>query len=100
MEYELEKHKEYLQMKEIFENEKILFNKQISMRKEGISKLQNQILNLEKKIKKARPKTDNGSIICEKCDIISMKYLGTSPGQSDHQTWYKCEICGREDYQT
>jgi len=39
-------------------------------------------------------------MVCEKCGIHSMEFEGTAPGQGEHYRWYKCLLCGNEDYHT
>jgi len=86
---EEDKRKLYIAQRDKFLEYKNLALKQISEHKASISKL-------EEEIEKARPTTENGSLICDHCDCKSMKYLGRTPqgGLSGGDDVYKCEICG------
>jgi hypothetical protein len=62
-----------------------------------ISKHKAAASELEERIENERPKTENGKMVCDHCDCISMEYLGRTPrgGLSGGDDIYKCEICGK-----
>lgn len=72
--------------------------KQISEYRGTITELKNKIGGLEKQIENARPKLDGASMLCDKCDIVSMKYTRMVPGQGEREQWYECITCGYERY--
>ena len=86
---EEEKQKSYIAQRDIFLKYKKRAMEQIADHIVAISKL-------EEKLEQAQPKTENGSLICDKCDCKSMKYLGRTPqgGLSGGDDVYQCEICG------
>ena len=61
-----------------------------------IKEHEQKIRGLEKQIKEIRPRTEHRDMICESCDMISMKYIGMVPGQGGSIRCYECEVCGRE----
>lgn len=65
-----------------------------------IEKHKSALKNLVNKLKMPVLKGCDCSMICEDCEIHSMKYDGQSPGQGEHYNWYKCIICGHTDYST
>lgn len=95
-----EKRKEYEQIREEFHKKRDNISRVISIIQNEIRKDEQDIGKLEKEIDSIRPRTEHGEKICEKCDVISMKYTHPQPGQSESYRWYKCEICGHCKYWT
>ena len=87
---EKDKQKLYITQRDKFLEDKKLIMKLILEHKASISVL-------EKQIEENIPRTENGSLICDKCGCRSMKYLGRTPqgGLSGGDDVYQCEICGR-----
>jgi len=78
--------------REKFKEKKASLLEKISLHKDAIK-------GLKKQIDDARPITEHGDRICERCDCVSMKYLERTPqgGLSGRDGTYKCEICGRDN---
>lgn len=97
-----EQREKYIQLKNEFLNKKEKINYSISECDTKIQEYKKQRNNLEGELKTLRPLIPDcdKSLICERCDIKSMKWDGYQPGQSEHINWYKCVICGHEDYCT
>jgi len=79
----------YILQRNKFEKTKNYFSGEISRYKILIS-------SLEKAIDNERPRTENGRFLCERCDCISLKYVGRTPqgGCAGGDDIYECEICG------
>ena len=88
-----EKCKLYISQRDEFLKKKDSLLAQISEPKAAASELEGRIRN-------ERPKTENGSMICDHCDCISMEYLGRTPrgGLTGGDDIYKCEICSKYNH--
>jgi DNA-directed RNA polymerase subunit M/transcription elongation factor TFIIS len=88
-----DKKQKYIVQREDFKKKKAGLLEQISEHSSTITKLNQQI-------EEERPKTENGSMICGRCDCVSMKYLGRTPrgGLSGGDDFYECEICGKSNF--
>ena len=75
------------------------FNEKKTSLLEQISQHKSAIAGLNKQIDDARPRTEHGDMTCERCDCVSMKYLGRTPqgGCSGGDDIYECEICGKDN---
>lgn len=65
-----------------------------------IKAIQIEITGLEKVLEDERPKLEGARLVCKNCDILSMKYDHTVPGQGEREMWYKCSLCGYSNYTT
>lgn len=82
----------HIEQREAFKKLKADLLKEIQDHKKEISKL-------EKDIEESRPITKDGTMICERCDCVSMKYMEGAPkgGLSGGADIYICEICERSN---
>ena len=96
-----EQKKEYESIRDNFCKEKEKINLSLNEHKSAIEKSKQKVSGLEKELEDLRPKIDgcDNSVICKRCDIYSMNYLGSSPNPDKH-FFYGCVICGFEDQHT
>ena len=57
------------------------------------------ISNLEKEKNDSIPKTPKGRLVCKRCYVRSIVYLGRTPqgGSGGGDEIYECEICGNDE---
>lgn len=96
-----EKKAEYNLIKEDFQKKRDIINKDIRNYEIDVIKAEKEISNLEKEVENMRPLIEgcDKHIVCSKCDIYSMKFLGSTPNP-DKYFIYECVICGHEDTHT
>lgn len=92
---------EYISMKDNFQKKRDEINKEIGCHKVDFEKAKQKISNLEKEVENLRPmiKDCDKHITCKKCDIYSMKHLGSTPNPEKYHV-YECIICGHEERYT
>jgi len=89
---EKDKKQQYIAQREEFKGKKAEWLEQISQHQSAIARF-------EKLIEDARPRTKNGRRTCERCDCVSMRYMGRTlqGGLTGGDDVYECEICGTEN---
>ena len=75
-----------------------VIGKQIEDNNREIAILNNRNSDLEKTLEKNKPRLEccDKNVICEKCDIYSMKHKSTIPGHGERTFVYNCIICNYE----
>jgi chromosome segregation ATPase len=96
-----DKKAEYKSIRDDFQKERDKINKDISKHKLVYEEAKKEISGLEKEIESLRPviKDCDKHISCEKCDIYSMKYMGSTPNPEKYHI-YECVLCGHEERYT
>jgi hypothetical protein len=103
-EQERDLRKTYLLQRDQFRDQKKRILLEIArLREQGADDPVNsfRISRLEKQIESERPKTQSGELVCPRCDLTSMRYIGKKySGISifkKERLIYSCEICGRTE---
>lgn len=89
---------EFIQLRDNFHKKRDEIKKEIEVYESKIEQHNNKIGQLEEELKESTPLLEkcNNHMICESCEIYSMRDDGYEPGQGEHFWWYKCVICGYE----
>jgi|SRR3989338_535428 len=95
-----EKLKEYTILRDTYHKKRDEIKVGIKQHQTQISTHRTAIGELEKQIEESRPRVNEATKICEKCDIYSMVFEGIEPGQGGRERWYECIICKNVDYET
>lgn len=96
-----EQKEEYKSIRDQFHAERDKRKIEINDHNSEINNLKQKVSDLEKEVDHLRPKIEgcDNRMVCKRCDIYSMKYLGFSPNP-DKYFFYECVLCGFEDQHT
>ena len=96
-----EQKKQYEELRNSFHKERDEKKIKINEFTLTIEKAKQEVSKLENEINKSRPLIEDCDkhMLCKRCDIYSMKYLGSSPNPDKHH-FYECVICGFGDKHT
>jgi len=92
-----EQRKEYQSIRDQFHQKRRMLQALISSSEGTISTRQRAISNLERQIREARPRIKGANKLCQKCDIVSMKYSYMQIGPHGREQWYECMVCNYKD---
>jgi hypothetical protein len=96
-----EQEAEYKLIRDNFQKKRDELNISINKHKLVFEEAKKTISNLEKEIENSRPVIGgcDKHMVCKKCDIYSMKYMGSTPNPDKYHI-HECVICGFEDSHT
>ena len=96
-----EQRERYRVLRAEFHAKRDALREQIAVHESEIRGHRIDISQLEREINEVRPKVRAPEAIggiCKPCDIYSMVYTHTVPGQGSRERWYECVICGYKNY--